>query len=198
MINPDSITNYNRSAHELEEFLLFCIAVAGHNAHTTSKTLEAFLHTSYKVHYSPFEYIRAISAHRPFGLDFEETLRLFRFGTTKKLSKSFCEIAASGINLADCTIPQLEGVFGIGPKTARFFVLHSRPNQHKIAVLDTHVLKYMSAQGFKTPKSTPSGRSYLKLETQFLNHAKELGITDIASFDLSIWRSGRSLPSTGA
>jgi thermostable 8-oxoguanine DNA glycosylase len=196
MINPDAVTNFSRSDEELEEFLLFCIAVAGHNAHTTARTLEQFMETARAIHYSPFEYIRAVVEHQPFGVSLAETLKLFKFGCYTKLAKSMLDIATSDINLRTCSVVDLENQYGIGPKTARFFLLHSRPAQNNIAVLDTHVLKYLAVIGVEVPKGSPTGRRYAKLEQAFLQHAKSIGVSNIADFDLTIWRNGRVGPST--
>ena len=90
------------------------------------------------------------------------------------------------IDLKTVSAAELEQVFGIGPKTARFFILHTRRNA-EVACLDTHILRYMREElGIRTPKSTPSGKKYLELEQAFLAHAKELG-RDVAELDLDIW-----------
>jgi len=43
MINPTTITNYNRTQSELEEFLMFSIMVAGKSAKQTAQKLNQFL-----------------------------------------------------------------------------------------------------------------------------------------------------------
>ena len=43
MIDPYKITNYNRNQYELEEFLLFCIVVAGKTAYIQAQKLNDFL-----------------------------------------------------------------------------------------------------------------------------------------------------------
>jgi hypothetical protein len=43
LIDPYKITNYKRSKNELEEFLLFCIVVAGKTAYIQSQKLDEFL-----------------------------------------------------------------------------------------------------------------------------------------------------------
>ena len=40
MIDPYKITNYNRTESQLQEFLLFCILVAGKTAYIQAKKLE--------------------------------------------------------------------------------------------------------------------------------------------------------------
>ena len=89
--------------------------------------------------------------------------------------------------LKSVTIEELESVDGIGSKTSRFFTLHSRPNQ-QIAVLDTHILKYMASKGYKVPKSTPPKNKYGAIEEQFIQLAKDNNMS-VADFDLQVWRS---------
>ena len=45
LIDPYKITNYKRSKNELEEFLLFCIVVAGKTAYIQAGKLEQFLNS---------------------------------------------------------------------------------------------------------------------------------------------------------
>jgi len=85
-------------------------------------------------------------------------------------------------------------IHGVGPKTARFFLVHSRPDQEYV-ILDTHVLAWLKEKGVDVPKSTPSGESYLRIEKVALclfraYFGKSL---DLAAIDLLIWRkqSGR-------
>ena len=83
----------------------------------------------------------------------------------------------------------LEAIPGIGPKTSRFFLLHTRPNQ-EIAVLDTWILKYLKNAGYNAPKATPSGKKYLELEKNFLFEARKNNMKP-ADFDIYIWRNFR-------
>ena len=43
MINPAEVTNYNRTQSELQEFLLFCINVAGKKSSIEAPKLEVFI-----------------------------------------------------------------------------------------------------------------------------------------------------------
>ena len=190
MIDPDRITNFSRTDDELEEFILFCAAVAGHNAHTTAKALESFL-SKQAAYQTPFQYIISCLAE---GVMLDVLLASHRFGCYRKLAKAFAELSLSGLNLRTCTPEELETIHGIGPKTSRFFILHSRPDQNNIAVLDRHILKYLGDLGVSVPKSTPNKKKYKELERIFVNHAREKGV-DIATLDLEIWRQNRTLPS---
>jgi thermostable 8-oxoguanine DNA glycosylase len=82
----------------------------------------------------------------------------------------------------------LEAITGVGPKTARFFILHTRPNQ-TMAVLDTHILKYLRDKGHTTQKVTPpAGKKYDELEQIVIAEAKASGMSQ-PDFDLHIWKT---------
>ena len=107
-------------------------------------------------------------------------------GCYNNKSKSMLALAHSGIELDSCSVEQLESIKGIGPKTARCFLIHSRRGVRH-AGLDTHVLKYMRDLGFDVPKSTPNGKKYADLERAFLGLSDASGL-GVAEFDLRIWR----------
>src|SRR5580698_1559120 len=133
MIDPNNVTNASRTAAELEEFLLFCVVVAGKNADQQAAKLERFLSGR-----KPFAHIRA--SHKGGTLD--DQLKAVRLGKYALLGRSFRELAHSRIDLATCTWEELTGFPGIGIKTSKFFILHSRAAQMH-GVLDTHVLAWM-------------------------------------------------------
>ena len=187
MINPDQITNYNRNQRELEEFLLFCIMVAGKSAKGTAQKLHQFLMRR-ENNESPLEYVDAL-VHEELNLDLDTAMRNVRLGQYKRLGTAFRGILKFQNRLHEVSVKDLESISGIGPKTARFFVLHSRPNQ-QVAVLDTHILKYMYAQGYDVPKTTPPKHKYGIIEEQFLQLAHENNMS-VADFDLQIWKSYR-------
>ena len=179
MVDPSDVTKYDRNKGELEEFLLFCIVVAGKTAKTQAKKLEKFLSLA-DIGNTPFDKVRRMMV---LG-ELEENLRKVGMGQYSKLVRSLSEIVR--VEPQTCMIEDLEAITGIGPKTARFFLLHSRKDQ-KIAVLDTHILKWMRDElGLNVPKSTPSKKKYLELEKIFISHC-ELYSKDIAELDLEIW-----------
>lgn len=198
MIDPNSITDFGRSQAELEEFLLFAISVAGKNAASQSVTFQRFLEIAGidVVHgeRTPIEMIRIL---RGAG-KLETCLRDARMGKYTLLARAYSELADAmkeGLDLGSCTPDLLEAIHGIGPKTSRFFILHSRPEAH-YAVLDVHILKYMREYlGVKAPKHTPqSQKEYSVLERIFLAHASETNLPP-ADLDLYIWSmysSGKS------
>lgn len=185
MIDPVRITDFNRTQDQLEELLLFCIAVAGKKASTTSIILEKFLNYGRKYFKKPASPFQVILRMAEKNSDFKEFIRSFGFGCVTMKSRGFIEAAQSGLDLKTCTVKELEEIHGIGMKTSRFFVLHSRKDAG-IACLDTHVLKYLKDLGYDVPKSTPPKGKYLKIEKQFLELCKKLNKVP-AVFDLEIW-----------
>ena len=190
MINPSDITNFNRTESELEEFLLFCILVAGKNSKVAAKKLNEFLKDGMKLvglpsDTSPFQYIQYVIDSE---FLFFNILQLYKLGQYNRIGKAFYGILKFKGSLQYISIPDLESVHGIGPKTARFFLLHTRPNQ-KVAVLDTHILKWLRAQGYNAPKVTPpAGLQYQTWEHCFLSEARKLDMSP-ADLDLTIWNS---------
>ena len=187
MIDPTKITNYNRTEAELEEFLLFCIMVAGKNAKQTAKKLHKFLATSRFLGFNPFRYLHCEIEHTDCLLGLEQSMKEYKLGQYKRLEKAFTGILQFENRLKEVSVEELESVSGIGSKTARFFALHSRPNQ-RFAVLDTHILKWMYSQGYDVPRSTPPKNKYSIIEKDFLTECDKAGKTP-ADFDLEIWKS---------
>lgn len=182
MIDPSNITNFERTKEELEEFLLFGICVAGKNSDTQAKKLDSFL-KNIPHEGSPFEKIRFLIRNGESLL--EDHLRNVKIGKYYLLVPSFEKLALSNIDLKSISRERLEMFPGIGPKTSRFFILHSREDVN-VACLDTHILKWMRDIGYQAPKSTPSGNEYLRLEKNFLQEATERNIHP-AVLDLEIW-----------
>lgn len=178
MVNPAQISNYGMTQEQLEEFLLFAIAVAGKNADTTARALERFLALGDDV--GPFQAIRNMGPLR-----LMHNLKKSRIGMYGKLIRAFPSVATGLFDLKTVLPVQLERVHGIGPKTARFFVLHTQESA-RYAVLDTHILKWLRVKGYLAPKTTPTGRRYAELEKSFLKEADTMG-TNPAELDLAIW-----------
>lgn len=174
MIDPNQVTNFNRTSAELQEFILFCSVVAGKSARQQAHKLNWFLDTGTG---EPFEKIER--------MDLMQRLKESKLGQYNRLHTVFQEIVY--LDLAHCTVEELEAIPGIGKKTSRFFLLHSRPNQN-LAVLDTHILAWMKSIGYKNiPKATPTGNRYRIIEQWFLNEAKKRKMTP-ADLDLQIWK----------
>jgi len=196
MIDPTTITNYNRTEAELEEFLLFCIMVAGKNAKQTAKKLDSFLFTACAIgEMTPFEWLEHLAKLESNGISktpMKNCMTTHKLGQYKRLERAFKGILQFKNRLKEVSVEELESVSGIGSKTSRFFVLHSRPDQ-QVAVLDTHILKWMYSQGYDVPKSTPPKGRYGLIEKQFLTEAWKHEKTP-AEFDLEIWKQYSQKP----
>ena len=177
MIDPRDITNYNRTDAELEELLLFCAAVTAKTAVVIARQLDTFLNARGE---SPFDKVRIMIEEGTLLRRLKES----KIGQYTRLEKAYKQIVK--LNPRTCTVDELEEVHGIGPKTARYFLLHSRPNQ-RIAALDTHMMHYLRDKGYTDIDNTPtSKKTYIALEAIFIAEADKAGKT-IAEFDLAIW-----------
>lgn len=199
-INPVTPTHFDRTDSELQAWMLFCILVAGKGADQTRKQLERFLRGIYandsEIEATPFERL-AILVKR--GV-LRETLEHYRLGQYGRLTKAFTILSGLSTRfLRTADVDDLEAIPGVGPKTARFFLLSTREGV-RYAALDTHLLKFLrtpeAAQflqevGYvgKVPKSTPpAGKKYATLEQAVLKAADAAGMTPY-DFDFSIWKS---------
>ena len=195
MIDLANFTNFERTEAELEELLIFSIAVAGKRSDKTLESLNLFMNS-----------IRLPS--RPGGGTWFERLNCYEseyyllnticmhnvlrpgygIGQQNRMSKAWLAAARSPFDLRVCEVEDLMTIHGVGPKTARMFVLHSRPNQ-QYAVLDTHILKALRQHGFaNAPKATPTNpRLYRAWELRVLQMAELAGMSP-AEFDSDRWK----------
>lgn len=180
MIDPYNITKYNQSNEQLQEVLLFWICVAGKTAAVITRRLDNFLNSLDGG--SPFDKIRGVKEDL-----LPQLLKKYGIGCYNLKAKSIWELVNSNIDLRHCSIEDLEKITGIGRKTSRCFLIHSRPNI-KCAGLDVHILNFLRSKGHKVPRSTPnSAKKYCEIESIFLKYVKESGKT-VADFDLEIWK----------
>ena len=197
-IDPKNITNFKADDFELELMILFWVLAAGKNGVTASNCLRKMLtYWAAKItialpypgneNFTPFDVIRFILDE---GVDLAQEMKQFGIGCFNNKAKTFKVLVESNLNLKTCSVDDLEKVPGIGNKSSRCFLIHSRPNQ-VYAGLDRHVLAYMRDQGHSVPKSTPTGKKYKEIEQQFINIVTSQGRT-IADLDLEIWNSYRS------
>ena len=184
MVDPSNITNYNLTSKQLEEHILFWVFAAGHNANSTAKGLERFL-GFINGNKEPFKAIRTVVANKGWSR-IQQFLSISGLGCWQKKTRAIKELVEKNLNLKTCSVEDLEGIYCIGPKTARCFILHSRPGVDNIAGLDTHILKYMRDEGIDVPKGSPSGKKYLELEQKFLELAAQSEMS-LAEFDLHLW-----------
>lgn len=182
MIYPDAITNFNRTTTELEEFFMFSIVVAGKTAIIQAKKLDEFLYPAWLEGISPFEYVDKLCKNKSLNT----MLKYHRLGQYSRIS--YVLHNCRNLDLKNCSVEDLERIKGIGPKTSRFFILHSRPNQN-YAVLDTHILKWMrdNLELKNVPAATPqSKKRYGELEKIFLDECEKRQTTP-EKLDLEIW-----------
>lgn len=182
-INPERITDFNRTDAQLENYLLFAIAVAGKKAEPIAKKINTLVET---FDGRPMNRFRSCNADEIdaiwHGLDLGPYEKMWR-----------ATLGVRNLDLRTCTIADLENVYGIGPKTSRFFILHSRPAQRQV-VLDVHVLRWLRQEfGMKTPEGTPNGQRYLDLEAQACDLiAARYPDKTFAEIDLNAWITMRS------
>lgn len=176
LVDPTDITDYNLTVPELELTLLFWIFAAGKNGKTAAKCLENLLNSWHQDGLTPFQIIKRIP-------DLPQELRKHGVGCFNNKARTLKELLDSNIDLKDCSVDDLEEIKGIGCKTSRCFLIHSRQNQ-KLAGLDRHVLKFLDDLGYQVPKSTPTKKKYKDLESLFLSLTN-----DSAKLDLEIWNA---------
>jgi thermostable 8-oxoguanine DNA glycosylase len=186
-VDPKKITNFDRSKEELELFYLFCILVAGKNADWASLKLTDLFKNKPK-YQTPFEFLKT---HL---VDLNNILVANKVGQYRRIQKAIEQ--SLELDLKTATLDEFLNVFGVGPKTARFFILHTR-NDAECAVLDTHILKWLRTivgDSIDIPQSTPPLKEYLQLERLAIRmmrvHFEGLSL---AEADLMIWisQSGR-------
>jgi thermostable 8-oxoguanine DNA glycosylase len=187
MINPTSVTNFNRTDDELEEFMLFCIAVAGKRSDIAAEKINQLL--TYLGSGSPFQRLREAGV--------EGSMRRVGLGPYNQRTIP-TTLGVLDLDLRRCTLEELLRIPGMGPKTARMFLLHSRPSQEYV-VLDTHLLRWLreSCRMRRVPRSTPGKltKLYLELERKATRLIKKLYPSiSFAEFDLNTWMimSGRN------
>jgi len=190
MINPEFITNYDLNEKELQEYILFWVCAAGKNGRTAAKCCDKFLNLiGVNDIYLPFTVIRGLPKE-----SLPKILKSCGIGCYTSKARTMWELTHSNLDLKNCSAIDLEKIYGIGMKTSRCFILHSRENA-RYAGLDTHILKFLRKLGYDAPKSTPTGKKYLELETIFLNYADKLGKAP-ADLDLEIWNKYSVKPLT--
>ncbi len=165
---------------ELEYRLLYSVLVAGKSAGFAEAALGRLLGVGLA---EPFGVVRQFIADG--GL--ASALRTSRTGRYALLELCFCALVK--VDPETVTVAELEQIPGIGPKTARFFILWTRPGERH-AALDVHVLRWLRTLGHDAPKQTPqSARRYAELESLFLDEADRLGVTP-RELDEAVWSAG--------
>ena len=185
MINPAEVTNYNRTQPELEEFILFCINVAGKKSAIEAPKLEVFIERAKNItkESTPFNCIRKLIKLGRLN----EIMHWAKLSPYAQRYNSYVAVAKIK-DLQTVTLNRLLQVPGIGLKTARFFLSHSREDFDE-PMLDTHILRFLRDQGYgDAPKSTPTNENtYHYFANIFKNIARQLG-KSVTDLDLEIWK----------
>jgi len=190
MIDPKKVTDYNRNEWQLQEFLIYCVCVAGKKSEIESPKVRKFCMDARFGHgLTPFELIRkllSVSSVEEDGL--MQHLKKHKIAPYQQRYNSFKDIVTllDG-DLREVTIDQLQEVRGISTKTSRFFLTHSREDFDE-PVLDTHILRFLTDFGYKdVPQSTPQNpKVYEKFSKIFRSIARFEG-KSVTDFDLEVW-----------
>jgi endonuclease III len=194
VIDPRNVTDYRRTDAQLQEFLIYAVCVAGKKAADTAPAVARLLNLlaygnpaggkgcslpplSLVALYGRDEVARAVrqagmGCYRQKARALHAAARRWRLGL---------------LDLRTCSAAELECLPCVGPKTARFFLLHSRPGV-RAAAIDRHILRHLAAHGVRVPTQTPARpASYRRLEDAFLRLADEADMTP-ADYDLAVWK----------
>ena len=190
MIDPKKVTDYNRNEWQLQEFLIYCVCVAGKKSEIESPKVRKFCMDARFGHgLTPFELIRkllSVSSVEEDGL--MQHLKKYKIAPYQQRYNSFKDIVTLlDTDLRKVTIDQLQEVRGISTKTSRFFLTHSREDFDE-PVLDTHIQRFLSDFGYNdVPKSTPQNpKVYERLSRLFRSIARFEG-KSVTDFDLEVW-----------
>ena len=185
MINPAEVTNYNRTQSELQEFILFCINVAGKKSSIEAPKLEIFIQRAKDItkESTPFNCIKKLIKLGRLN----EIMHWAKLSPYAQRYNSY--VAVSKIkDLQTVTLNRLLQVPGIGLKTARFFLSHSREDFDE-PMLDTHILQFLRDNGYRhAPKSTPSNVGVYNYYANIFKMFARVSGKSVTDLDLEIWK----------
>jgi len=180
----DDMYNWANTREKRELVLLFSIMAAGKSADRTSDALNYMMHTLPGD--TPFRKIRDMVKRQ----DAMEKLKTFRIGQHNRILKALKVIIDFDVE-ATVDPEKLREIPGIGLKTSRFVAL-VYDRTRKVAVLDTHVLKFLRARmNIDAPTGTPTSlKVYERLSKPIIRLAELTGVT-CGDLDLVLWRFGK-------
>jgi thermostable 8-oxoguanine DNA glycosylase len=181
MINPTQITNFERTDRELQLFWIFCILVAGKNSDVAARKVGSLFKNLGDQ--TPFEYLNE-NKHAIHNL-----LVANRVGQYNRIESALTQ--SLELDLRSATLEDLMKIKGVGPKTARFFLLHSRHDCEHV-ILDVHILRYLRTRWqMDVPINTPPPVEYNRIEKLAANLIKsDFPNLSMAEADLLIWANG--------
>ena len=190
MIDPKKVTNYKRNKTQLQEWLLYCVCVAGKKSEIETRKLASFLRDGRMgFNLSPFNLIRkllGISSVEEDGL--MQQLKKYSIAPYGQRYNSFRDVVTLlPDDLSEVTLEDLMEVRGISTKTSRFFLTHSREDFDE-PVLDTHILRFLSEEGYRVPSATPQNEAeYARVAKIFRSIANYEG-KSVTDLDLEVWK----------
>lgn len=165
----------------VQAWFIFGVCVAGKSADQTAKKVTEFLSLGGYPELLPFNKIKYLDKRG----NLDRALEKVRMGQYTRIAKALRGMVR--IKPKTVTLEALESIHGVGPKTARMLLLYTRPGFVGIP-LDTHILKWLRANGYDAPKSTPSaGPTYRRLEQAFIAEGTKRGLTP-KEWDTQIWK----------
>lgn len=184
-----------RTEEDRQVFLIFCILAANARTDKAWPATQLFMSVIAEKHPDqslPFDIINHMTLPEVY-LELQRT-RVGQYSVksrgVKEAANAFSSPSIPG-KLEWVYPEQLEQIHGIGPKTARFFILYTQPDAD-VVPLDTHILKFLRDRGYDAPKSTPpSGPRYRKLEQNFIGEAYSRNQTP-QEFDFHVWKEYRA------
>jgi len=188
MIQPTQITNFHRFYRELIGFFTFCICVQGKNSDIVAAKINTLIKEP--------DFFRCmedypLEENGLWELIMHDLLRKHKVRNYRRIMHVLKQVVT--VDLQTCTLEDLLNIKGVGPKSACFFFLHSRPNQD-VVVIDTHLLKFYNEK-HKLNESRPTKwEDYLKLGKSIAATIKAtFPNLSLAEADLHIWKqqSGR-------
>ena len=210
-VDPKKITKFDRTQADLEWFLFFCISTAGKNAEVQSRKINEMIDQTqkmkvyqdtgiysipnaiyYKCHYENWETkIPSPASPKTCSEWIAQASNVFKIGKYDLIRKSSKFIIKNGIHhrLDSVTLEELLKIPGVGNKTARFFLMHSRPG-FTGAVIDTHIHGWLEKVcQTDLPKPTTTAK-YQSLERLWLSMVEiffpgePLHVADLATWIL--------------
>lgn len=181
-INYNKITKYDRNVEQLLTFLMWCTVTPGKKSDIITPKFNAMFSEDNKPS-------QVIKKH---GKSIRSLLEKNGIGQYDRILKAWKVIQSLHPlgQLRTITRDELITIPGIGPKTASFFIVHSR-KWTEMAVLDVHILKWLQQEfpKFNIPDTTPQDIDvYKQIEALFLGKACQLDMSP-ADLDNKIWKA---------